>query len=165
MDISVELIKELREKCGGGVMECRTALVEADGDMAKAAEILEANGQAKAQKRSGRETSQGVIASYIHMGRIGALVELNCETDFVAKTDEFKELAHNIAMQVAAQAPLYLCAADAPEGVEADEAECLLTQPFIKDPQMTVQELITATIGKTGENIKLGRYARFELGE
>jgi elongation factor Ts len=165
LDIPVTAVKELREKCGGGVMECRTALVEAEGDIDKAMEILEAKSLVKAQKRSSRETSQGIIDTYIHQGRIGALIMLNCETDFVAKTDEFKELAHNIAMQVAAQCPRYLSVEDAPEGTEVDEAECLLTQPFIKDPQMTVKDLVTATIAKTGENIKVGRFARFELGE
>jgi len=166
LEITVTAIKELREKCGAGVMDCRAALEESAGDIAKAKEILEAKSLIKAQKKADRETFQGLVEAYIHTGgRLGAMVELNCETDFVAKTGEFQTLAHDIAMQVAAQCPVYLSAESAPEGVSPDAADCLLSQPFIKDPQMTMQDLINATIAKTGENIKVGRFARFELGE
>ena len=147
-------------------MDCKRALQEAEGDLARAEEILLARGMAAAAKKAARETNQGLVESYVHNGgRIGALVELNCETDFVAKTDEFKQLARDIAMQVAAMEPVCLNQEDAPEGEEISDEQCLLLQDFIKDPSKTVGELVTETIAKTGENIKVRRFTRFALGE
>lgn len=166
MEISTITIKELREQTSAGVMACRAALIEAKGDIAEAVKILEKQSMVEARKKVERQASQGTVEAYIHTGgRIGALIELNCETDFVAKTDEFKNLAHNLAMQVAAQDPCYLTVEDVPEGTECQpETDCLLAQPFIKDPGKTVQNIISETIAKTGENIKIRRFARFELG-
>jgi len=162
---NTQQIKELRERIGAGVLDCKKALEEAKGDITTAMEILRKQGLAKAEKRVAREVRQGLIEAYIHTGgRIGALVELNCETDFVANTDEFKELAHNLALQVAATEPSFIGSDDAPGEVDPSEA-CLLHQPFIKDPQKTVQEIITETIAKVGENIRVRRFARFELGK
>lgn len=167
MDITVEQIKELRGESGAGVMECRNALAETKGDKAKALEILQKQGLVKAQKTAGRAAKQGLVVSYIHGGgRIGALAEINCETDFVARTAEFQELAHNVAMQVAAMAPEYLSKNECPTGVEVDfQNVCLLLQPYIKDPTKTIQDLMTELIAKTGENIIISRFARFELGK
>lgn len=167
MEVTAAQIKELREKSQAGVMDCRHALIEASGDINKALEILKKQSLFKAQKKSERVVKQGVVETYIHTGgRIGALVELNCESDFVARTDIFKELAHNIAMQIAAQEPL--CISQDKMPVDSDvppEVACLLLQPFIKSPEMTIQDLINQTIAKTGENIKISRFARFELGQ
>ena len=167
LDITVEQIKELRGESGAGVMECRNALAETKGDKAKALEILQKQGLVKAQKTAGRAAKQGLVVSYIHGGgRIGALAEINCETDFVARTAEFQELAHNVAMQVAAMAPEYLSKNECPTGVEVDfQNVCLLLQPYIKDPTKTIQDLMTELIAKTGENIIISRFARFELGK
>lgn len=167
MDITTEQIKELRTVSGAGVMDCRNALKETNGDKAEALKILQKQGLVKAQKTAGRVAKQGLVVSYIHSGgRIGALVEVNTETDFVARTAEFQELAHNIAMQVAAMAPEYLSKDTCPTGVEIDfQNACLLLQPYIKDPTKTVQDLVTELIAKTGENIVIGRFARFELGK
>lgn len=162
---NTQQIKELRERTGAGVLDCKKALEEAKGDTTDAMEILRKRGLAKAEKRVNREVRQGLIEAYIHTGgRIGALVEVNCETDFVANTDELKELAHNLALQVAATEPSFIGSDDAPGEVDPSEA-CLLHQPFIKDPQKTVQEIITETIAKVGENIRVRRFARFELGK
>ena len=167
MEISTQMVKELRELCGAGIMDCRGALIETDGDVEKAQQLLKEKGLAKAAKKSGRATGQGVVDAYIHTaGRIGALVELNCETDFVARTDEFKNLAHCLAMQVAALAPQYVSEEDIPEGADVvPEEACLLSQAYIKDPAQTIKDLITETIAKTGENIQVKRFTRFELGE
>jgi elongation factor Ts len=167
LDITVEQIKELRGESGAGVMECRNALAETKGDKAKALEILQKQGLVKAQKTAGRAAKQGLVVSYIHGGgRIGALAEINCETDFVARTAEFQELAHNVAMQVAAMAPEYLSKNECPTGVEVDfQNVCLLLQPYIKDSTKTIQDLMTELIAKTGENIIISRFARFELGK
>lgn len=148
-------------------MDCRNALKETNGDKAKAIEILQKQGLIKAQKSEGRVAKQGLVVSYIHgEGRIGALVEINCETDFVARTAEFQELAHNVAMQVAAMAPEYLSKNDCPAGVEIDfQNTCLLLQPYIKDPTKTIQDIVTEIIAKTGENVVISRFARFELGK
>lgn len=163
--VSTEAIKELREMTGAGIMSCKRALEEAKGDIDVALEILKRQGHAKAEKKAHREVRQGLIEAYIHTGgRIGALVEVNCESDFVAHTDEFKVLAHDLAMQVAATAPLFLSSQDAPQELDPSKA-CLLSQPFIKNPQKTVQDIITETIARVGENIKVGRFARFELGK
>ena len=167
MEIPAAAIKELREESGAGVMACRSALLEAEGNTQKALEILKEQGILKAQKKSERSTNQGLIDSYIHGGRIGAIIEVNCETDFVARTDEFKELVHDLAMQVAAVSPQFISHEEATAGKSDAEPEavCLLLQPFIKDPSKTVQDLVTETIAKLGENIKIARFTRFELGE
>jgi elongation factor Ts len=167
MQISVESIKELRNLTGAGIMDSKNALQESNGDLAKAEEILREKGMASAMKKSSRATNQGLVESYIHSGgRIGAIVEANCETDFVARTDDFKSLAHDIAMQVAAMDPKYVDAADIPEGEDENpEQVCLLQQAFIKDPSKTVQELVNETVAKIGENINVRRFTRFALGE
>ncbi|NWF78340.1 MAG: translation elongation factor Ts [Chloroflexi bacterium] len=166
MKISIEAVKELRTRTNAGVIECNKALLEASGDLEKALEILRKRGLAIAEKKKEAAVAEGVIEAYIHHNkRVGALVELNCETDFVARTAEFKELAHDLAMQIAATAPQFLAIEDMPPQAEADpQKACLLSQPFVKDPTKTVQEIIAATIAKVGENIKVRRFARFELG-
>jgi len=148
-------------------MSCRNALIEASGDMEKAQQILKEKGILKAQKKLERSTTQGVIETYVHTGgRIGAMIEVSCETDFVARTDEFKELAHNLVMQVAAMPPQFISDDELPEGADVEpQADCLLLQPFIKDPSKTIQDIIIETIARLGENIKVARFARFELGE
>ena len=196
MAISAQLIKELREKTGAGMMDCKKVLVETDGDIDKAIDLLREKGLASAEKKASRIASEGLVASYIHSGRIGVLVEVNSETDFVAKTDEFKEFVKDIAMQVAASNPEYLCEEDVPqeaidkekevliqqainEGKPQNIAEkmvegrmhkfyervCLLDQPFIKDPSITVNDLLKNKIAKIGENIKIRRFVRYEVGE
>jgi len=167
LEVSAVMVKELRGQCGAGIMECRNALLEAEGDIDKALQILKEKGLLKAKKKAGRATTQGLIETYVHTGRrIGAMVEVNCETDFVARTDEFKELAHHLAMQVVAMPPQFISKEEVPEGVNIEsETACLLLQPYIKSPDMTVQDIITETIAKVGENIKVKRFARFELGD
>ena len=166
MDITKEMIKSLREQSGAGIMDCRGALAGCGGDMEKALEVLKEKGLLKAQKKSERTTGQGLIEAYIHTaGRIGAMVEVNCETDFVARTDEFKGLAHCLAMQVAAMDPQYISEKNIPEGKEVIAAEaCLMKQPYIKDPTKTIKDIIIEVIAKTGENIKVSRFIRYELG-
>lgn len=166
MNITTDMIKELREQSGAGIMECRSALIDCEGNVEKALEVLKEKGLLKAQKKSGRATGQGLVDAYIHTaGRIGAMIELNCETDFVARTDEFRELAHCLAMQVAALNPSYVSKEDIPEGSDADPAEvCLLEQQYIKDPSVIVKDIIVETIAKVGENIKVSRFVRYELG-
>ena len=166
MEITTEMIKELRGKSGAGIMDCRSALLGTEGNMEKALEILKEKGLLKAQKKAERATSQGLIEAYIHTaGRIGAMIEVNCETDFVARTDEFKELAHCLAMQVAALSPQYISPDEVPEGADIEPKEtCLLLQPYIKDPTITVNDIIVETIARVGENIKVGRFTRYELG-
>ena len=165
--IPATLVKELREKTGAGVMDCKSALEEAGGDLERAVEILQQRGVASAEKRMHRETSQGVIECYIHAGgRLGAMVELNCETDFVARTDDFKQLARDLAMQVVAYSPISVSEEDLPEGAEGDPADlCLMSQPFVKDESRTIDELVKDVISKTGENIRVRRFVRFELGQ
>ncbi len=195
--ISAKLVKELRERTGAGMMDCKKALQEADGDLEKAAEFLREKGLAAAARKAGRIATEGMVESYIHgNGRIGVLVEINCETDFVAKTDEFRELAKNIAMQIAAANPEYVKREDVPEEQINKEREilrtqavnegkpekivekmvdgrlekffqeiCLMEQPYIRDPEKKVRDLITEKIATIGENIKIRRFARFELGE
>lgn len=147
-------------------MDCRSALVGCKGDIDKALQILKEKGFLKAQKKAERSTGAGLVEAYIHTaGRIGALVEINCETDFVARTDEFKELAHCLAMQVAAMNPQYIAEKDVPKDKEVVAAEaCLVQQPYIKDPTKTINDVITEIIAKTGENIKVSRFIRYELG-
>jgi len=166
VQISTEIIKELRDKTGAGVMDCKNALTEALGDLEKACEILNKRGIAIAQKKSNRVANSGLIETYVHLGgKIGVMLEINCETDFVARTDEFKNLAHDIALQIAAMSPQYINSDEIPAGVEEDPTTvCLMSQPFIKDPAKNIQDIITETIAKVGENIKVRRFARFELG-
>ena len=166
MNVTIERIKALRDKCGAGIMECRNALLQAEGDIDKAIEILKQQSLIKVEKKKQRTAAQGLVEAYIHTGgRIGTIVELNCETDFVTRTDEFKKLAHELAMQVAACDPK--CISPEEMTKEADtEAQptCLLLQPYIRDPNKTIQDLINDTIAKLGENIKIARFARFEVG-
>jgi elongation factor Ts len=197
MAISVEEIKKLREQTGAGMMDCKKALLEANGDFEKAIAILRERGIAVAQKRESRTASEGIIGCYIHTGgQIGVMVELNCETTFVAKTDEFQNLAKEIAMQIAWSNPDYLRREDIPEEVIAKEREvhrqwainqgkpeqvidrivegrmnefysrvCLLEQPFIRDEEQTVQDVINAAIAKLGEKIQVARFVRYRVGE
>lgn len=166
MQISTETIKDLREKTGAGVMDCKKALTEAKGDAEKAIEILNERGMALARKKSERVAEQGLIETYVHAGgKIGVLVEVNCETDFVARTNEFKDLAHNLALQVAAMCPECVSKEEMAKDSESDpKMACLLLQPFIKDPEKTIQDIVTETIAKVGENIKIRRFVRYELG-
>ena len=165
-EITLDLIKELRERSGGGVMDCKRALEATGGNIDKAVAYLAEQGIASAAKKANRETSQGLIDSYIHAGRIGALVEINCETDFVARTPDFQTLAHELAMHVAAANPQFLTADDIPAGTEGKSEElALMDQPYIRDAGKTVRQLIQETIGKTGENIQVKRFTRFELGQ
>ena len=165
MKIPTDRIKELRDQSGAGIMDCRNALIEAEGVMEKALQIVKQRSLLQVQKREMRSATQGIIEAYIHVGgRIGAMVEVNCETDFVARTDEFKELAHHLAMQVAAQEPIFISKEEAPEGADIEpEVACLLLQPYIKNTNMTVQDIIIETIAKVKENIKVSRFTRFEL--
>jgi elongation factor Ts len=195
--ISAQAVKELRERTGAGMMECKQALTEAGGDMEAAIDILRARGAAKAAKRAERETREGAIGSYIHMGgKIGVLVEVNCETDFVARTDAFQALVRDVAMHVAAANPVAIRREDFPaEMVERERAvyreqmresgkpehiwdkivdgkvdkfyseQALLEQPFVKNPDQTVGQLITEVSAKTGEKIEVRRFTRFALGE
>jgi elongation factor Ts len=165
--VSTESIKELRERSGAGIMDCKRALEEAQGVIEEAEKLLAAKGLAAATKKAERVAEQGLVETYIHAGgKLGAMVEVNCETDFVARTDEFKTLAHEIAMQVAAMDPQYVSQDDMSEdSTDVPEEVCLLNQAFIRDPERTIQDLVTETIARTGENIKVRRYARFELGK
>ncbi len=159
-------IKKLREETGAGVMDAKRALEEASGDFTQAKELIRQQGIASAAKRADRATSEGVVESYIHGGgRIGAIVEVQCETDFVARTDTFKQLARDVAMQIAAMNPLALTVEDVPADAPGNlEDHALLKQPFIRDSSQTIEDLVQAAVGQTGENIQIGRFARFELG-
>ncbi|MBR3256722.1 elongation factor Ts [Candidatus Saccharibacteria bacterium] len=191
-NVSIEDIKKLKELSGAGLTDAKNALVEANGDFDKALEAMRKKGLTKAEKRGDRETREGLIDAYIHDGRIGAIVELNCETSFVAKTDEFKDLAHKIAMQVASMAPLYVSEEDIPEDVrekklkeleenfkgpekmkekilegqlkKAFSDKVLMNQPYILDDSKTVEAFIKESIAKTGENITVRQFKRIELG-
>lgn len=164
--VSPALVKALREKTCAGILDCQQALLSTAGDVEKALELLRQRGLAIAEEKASRAVSQGVIEAYVHHGgQIGAMVEVNCETDFVAHTSEFKELAHNLALQIAAMSPKFISSEESPtEGEEELQKTCLLLQPFIKDDSKTVKEVIAETIAKVGENIKVRRFARFELG-
>jgi elongation factor Ts len=152
LEITTGMIKELREQSGAGIMDCRSALIDCDGDVDKALDFLKEKGLATAQKKAERSTSQGLIEAYIHTA--------------VARTDEYKELAHCLAMQVAALAPKYISEEEIKEDEETDPKEaCLLAQPYIKDPTRTVKDIIVETVAKVGENIRVGRFIRYELGE
>lgn len=199
MAITAAQVMELREQTGAGMMDCKNALNETNGDMEKAIKILREKGIAKAEKRSGRATKEGMILSYIHPGsKLGVLVEVNCETDFVARTDDFKEFVKDIAMHIAAASPLCITANDVPEDIKAKEMDiyrnqsknegkpekmwdkiaegkmskffkdsCLVEQVFVKDPERkkTIQDLLNEMKAKTGENMSIARFVRFELGE
>ena len=197
MEISASMVKDLRERTGAGMMDCKKALIEANGDMEKAIEILREKGIAKAAKKAGRIASEGIVDAYIHGGgRIGVLVEVNIETDFAAKNEEFRSFVKDIAMQIAAMNPSYVKREDVPEDVIEKEKEilkaqainegkpahiaekmvagrlekffneaCLLEQPFIKDNDKTVQQVLQEKIATIGENINIRRFARFERGE
>ena len=167
MNIPTASIKELREQSGAGIMECRNALLEVEGDIEKALQMLKQQSLFKAKEKRERSASEGLIEAYIHTGgRIGAIVEVNCETDFVARTDEFKKLAHHLAMQVAATPPQFISHEEVPKGSDIEvQAACLLLQPFIKNPDITIQDIIDETIAKVGENIKVSRFTRFALVE
>jgi elongation factor Ts len=160
MRTTTELVKELRDRTGAGVMECKRAVEDADGDIGRAEQLIKERGLAMAEKKAGREAGQGLIDSYIHAGRIGAMIELNCETDFVARTDDFKTLARELAMQVAATNPSRISSKE--ESTDGDVP--LLDQPYIRDASKTVQDLLNETIARVRENIVIRRYARFELG-
>mgnify|MGYP000560106905 CR=1 FL=1 len=155
-EIDAKAVAALRKQTGAGVMDVKQALTEAGGDTGRATELLKERGLAKAAKKGEREASEGVVHSYVHGGgRVGVLLEVNCETDFVARNDEFKALANELAMQIAAQDP---------ETVEGDDETALLAQPYIKDPKRTVEEVLKEHISKLGENIKVTRFTRYELG-
>lgn len=168
--VNLDLLKALRQATGASVGDCRAALEQARGDPAKAREVLRRKGAQMAQKREGRATGQGRIASYIHHdGRLGALVEVNCESDFVARTPEFLQFCKDLAMQVAAMNPQYVRPEDAPSGARPSDdmphASCLLTQPFVKDQGMTVGDLLNGLIAKTGEKVVVRRFVRYAVGE
>ena len=148
--ISAEIVKQLREKTGASMMDCKKALEDANGDESKAVELLKEKDKLTAMKKSERTANQGLIDAYEHAnGKIGVLLDIKCETDFVAKNSEFRELAHDIAMHIA--------------GMDSKDVETLMTEPFIKNPSQTIKDLMDAKIGKLGENIKIGKFIRFEL--
>ena len=197
MEITAALVKQLRDATGAGMMECKAALTEAKGDLEEATTILRKRGLAQATKKAGRSTNEGVIGHYIHMGgKIGVLVEVNCESDFVARTEDFQNLAREIAMHIAAASPQYVRREEVPAEVlerEKDiyrgqmagqnkpaaviekivegklnsfyEQVCLMDQPSIRDPKVTIGQTIQAVIAKLGENIAIPRFARFKVGE
>ncbi len=196
-EITAAMVKELRERTGAGMMDCKKALTETGGDLQKAVDYLREKGLAAAAKKAGRVTTEGLIDAYIHPGgKVGVLLEVNCETDFVARTDDFRALVHDLAMQVAAARPEYVRREDVPADVIEREKEilaaqaaaegkpekvrpkivegrlekffketCLLEQPFIKNQDVTIQQLLNEHIARLGENISVRRFARFELGE
>lgn len=197
MSITAEMVKDLRERTSAGMMDCKKALVEADGDMEKAIEILRKKGLSQAAKKAGRVAAEGAVGSYIHAGgKIGVLVEVNCETDFVARTDEFQDLVRDIAMHIAAAEPRFVHRDEVTEEVLDTERRIareqaleqgkpenvvdrivegkiskyygeavLLEQPFVKDPDKTIQQILHEKVAKIGENIQVRRFARFKLGE
>jgi len=166
VEVTAAEVKALREITGAGVMDSKRALIEAGGDRDKAIELLRDRGLSVAEKKAHRTTEQGLVECYIHAGgRIGAMVEVNCETDFVARTPDFRTLARELAMQVAATGPLSVSKEDLPARAEGEPEElCLLCQAYIRDPGRTVQDIVNDVIAKTGENVKVRRFARFELG-
>ena len=151
MNISLDLLKKLREETQSGVSDCRQALEDTDGNFDKAKKLLLERGIEKAAKKEGKETSQGIVEAYVHQGKVGVLVELRCETDFVARTDEFKNLAHEIALQVCSMNP--------------KNVQELLKEPYIRDPKLLIEELVKQTVAKVGENIAVARFTRIALGE
>ena len=196
-EINAAMVKQLREKTGAGMMDCKKALLEVNGDMDKALEFLRKKGLATAQKRAGRAMTEGAIQSYIHMtGKLGVMVEVNCETDFVAKNEDFQEFAKNIAMHIAASNPLGIKPEDIPEEIIENEKDiyraqaldmgkpenildkivegklkkfyqenCLLNQPFVRDPDISIADLTNELIAKIGENITIKRFVRYQIGE
>ena len=194
-DVSPTLVKQLREKTNAGMMDCKKALVEAGGDLEKAEDILRKKGIASASKKASRSVKEGVVASYIHLhGKVGVLVEVNCETDFVAKNDIFRELVKDLTLHIAAAHPIYVVRDEVPEALVEREREiyreqvkgkpanvvekivdgkldkfygsvCLLDQAFIKDPDKTIKDLVASKIAELGENIVIRRFARFAVGE
>ncbi|HLF57902.1 MAG TPA: translation elongation factor Ts [Thermoanaerobaculia bacterium] len=197
MQVSAQMVKELRDRTGAGMMDCKSALAEAAGDVEKAIDLLRKKGLAAAAKRSGRVAADGLVASYIHAGgKLGVLVEVNCETDFVGRTEEFQELVKDVAMHVAAAEPRYVRREEVPaEVLERERAiyreqaaatgkpanvlerivegkldkffaeACLLEQPFVKNPDLTIGQLVQEKVARIGENIQIRRFARFKLGE
>jgi elongation factor Ts len=197
MEITADKVKELRERTGIGMMECKSALSECGCDMDKAIEILRKKGHARAEAKASRAAKEGLVGSYIHMnGRIGVLIEVNCESDFVARNCEFQELVKELGMQIAAAKPRYISSSDVPEDLVAKEKEiikaqigdmkkppeimekivqgklgkffeevCLLDQPYIREDKIKVRDLIAQLVAKVGENIKVGRFARYEIGQ
>jgi elongation factor Ts len=165
--VDVKLVRTLRDQTGAGIMDCKEALEKSDGDLEKATLALRDKGVASATKRVGKDTKEGVIETYLHTGgRVGALVELGCETDFVARTAEFQKLAHDIAMQVAAMGPLYIDKDEIEEGDDRPPAQIsLMQQPFIKNGSSSVGEMVRELAGKVGENIKVVRFSRLAVGE
>ncbi|MBF0451123.1 MAG: translation elongation factor Ts [Candidatus Magnetomorum sp.] len=195
--ITADMVKQLRAATGAGIMDCKAALKECDGDMSKAVDFLRKKGLATAKKRADRETKEGVVCPYIHMGgKLGVLVEINCETDFVAKTDDFNEFAKNIAMHIAAACPLGVKAEDISEEVIEKEKEifrgqaletgkpekvvekivegklkkfyedsCLMNQAYVRDTNLTISDYLNEIIAKTGENISIRRFVRYQIGE
>ncbi|OEU64852.1 MAG: elongation factor Ts [Desulfobacterales bacterium S5133MH16] len=195
--ISAATVKQLREKTGAGIMDCKEALSECNGDISKAVDFLRKKGLATAAKRAGRATTEGIIESYIHMdSKLGVLVEINCETDFVAKNDDFKEVAKNIAMHIAATNPVSIRPEDVPKETVDKEKEiyrgqvlemgkpekivdkivegklkkyfkenCLMNQAYVRDPDITIEDLLNEMVAKIGENITIKRFARFKIGE
>jgi len=196
MAVTTEMIKQLRELTGAGVLDCKKALEETNGDFEAASEILKQKGLAAAAKKVDRDAGDGLVEAYIHAGsKLGVLVEINCETDFVARTEEFQAFCHDVAMQIAAANPSWVSRSDVPEDVLAEQKDairaemagenkpehvmerimegklakfyqenCLLDQAFIKDDEQTIQQLLTGTIAKLGENIVIKRFARFQIG-
>ena len=196
-EINAAMVKQLREKTGAGMMDCKKALLEVKGDMDKALEFLRKKGLATAQKRAGRAMTEGTIQAYIHMtGKLGVMVEVNCETDFVAKNEDFREFAKNIAMHIAASNPLGIKPEDIPEKIIENEKDiyraqaldmgkpenildkivegklkkfyqenCLLNQPFVRDPDISIADLTNELIAKIGENITVKRFVRYQIGE
>ncbi|MCB1120234.1 MAG: translation elongation factor Ts [Verrucomicrobiae bacterium] len=195
VQITASMVNELRQKTGVGLMDCKKALVESEGDIEEAVTALRKKGVAAAAKKAGREASEGLIEQYIHMGgKVGVLLELNCETDFVAKTDDFKQFAKDLCLHIAAANPSFLSREEVPEeliekerDIAASQAEgkppqavqkivegkldkyysqvCLVDQPFIKDPAKTIKDLATEKISQLGENIVIRRFARYQLGQ
>ncbi len=196
MNITAGMVKELREKTGAGMMDCKKALTEVDGNMEKAVEALREKGLAAVAKKAGRIAAEGIVEAYIHGGRIGVLVEVNSETDFVAKNEEFKAFVKDIAMQIAASNPQFVSRDDVPQDMIEKEKEilrkqalnegkpekivdkmvegriekyykevCLLEQDFVKDPDMTIRQLLTEKVAKIGENLSVRRFTRYEVGE
>ncbi len=200
MEINAKTVQELRTKTGAGMMDCKKALAESQGDMEKAVEYLRKKGLAAASKKAGRVASEGLVGSYIHAGgKIGVLVEVNAETDFVARNDEFRRFVHDVAMHVAASSPTYVSRDEVPAAVIAKEKEilsaqvaeesknkpanviekivegrlnkkffqeaCLLEQPFVKEPDKTVEQMLNELVAKIGEKISIRRFVRFQLGE
>ncbi len=167
MAVDVKLVRDLRDQTGAGIMDCKEALEKSDGDMEKAIQALREKGVASATKRVGKDTNEGVIETYLHTGgRVGAMVELGCETDFVARTEEFRKLAHDICMQVAAMGPVYVEADEIGEGDDRPPAQIvLMLQPYIKNNSSSVGEMVRELAGKVGENIKVVRFTRLAVGE